>query len=446
MEMIRIDAWVLSFTFALSVITGIVFGLAPAFQATRRDAGESLSQAGHTVAAGHDRIRGALAIFEIALALVLLTGAGLMLKSFLRLRTVNPGFAPHSVMTMTVDLPDSTYQTASQMQVFHARTLAQLSRLPGVLGAGAVDWIPLGGDLAMGDFQVEGGLRRRGFIVDKPCVSPGYFAAMGIRLLRGREFTEHDNGAAPGVVVVSDSAARTLWPTEEPLGKRISMEDNSKSEDWLTVIGVVDDVRQRGLAKNSDPAIYQPYLQVSHPFFLSHMTFVVRTALPPESVASGMRVILRDIDKNQPVSIASMDSLIAETTAELRFQTRLLATFALIALVLTVVGIYSLLAYSVAQRTREIGVRMALGAQSAEVLRMLLSKALVLVSVGIAVGGGSSLVLTRVLAKFLFEVKTSDLPTFAAVALILAFSALAACYVPARRATRMDPMAALRYE
>jgi putative ABC transport system permease protein len=446
MEMIRIDAWVLSFTFALSVITGIVFGLAPAFQATRRDAGESLSQAGHTVAAGHDRIRGALAIFEIALALVLLTGAGLMLKSFLRLRTVNPGFAPHSVMTMTVDLPDSTYQTASQMQVFHARTLAQLSRLPGVLGAGAVDWIPLGGDLAMGDFQVEGGLRPRGFIVDKPCVSPGYFAAMGIRLLRGREFTEHDNGAAPGVVVVSDSAARTLWPTEEPLGKRISMEDESKSEDWLTVIGVVDDVRQRGLAKNSDPAIYQPYLQVSHPFFLSHMTFVVRTALPPESVASGMRVILRDIDKNQPVSIASMDSLIAETTAELRFQTRLLATFALIALVLTVVGIYSLLAYSVAQRTREIGVRMALGAQSAEVLRMLLSKALVLVSVGIAVGGGSSLVLTRVLAKFLFEVKTSDLPTFAAVALILAFSALAACYVPARRATRMDPMAALRYE
>ena len=446
MEMIRIDGWVLAFTFGLSVFTGILFGLAPTFQATRPDARESLNQAGRGMTVGHEGIRSALTICEIAVALTLLTGAGLMLKSFLRLRAVNPGFSPHSVMTMTVDLPDSAYRTALQMQAFHTQTLAELSRLPGVLVAGAVDWVPLGGELAKGTFQVEGGQRPRGFMVDKPCVSPVYFRAMGIQLVHGREFTERDSATAPGVVIVSQSVARTLWPGEDPLGKRISMEDEPKPEDWLTVVGVVDDVKQQGLAKNSDAAIYQPYLQVSSPFFLGHMTFVVRTALRPESVAAGMRGILRNVDKNQPIAIASMDSLIAATTAESRFQTRLLTTFALIALALTIVGTYGVLAYSVAQRTQEIGVRMALGARSADVLRMLLKKALVLISVGIVLGGVGAFTLTRVLTRFLFEVKPSDLPTLAAVALTLALAILAACYVPARRAMCVDPMAALRHE
>ena len=205
-------------------------------------------------------------------------------------------------------------------------------------------------------------------------------------------------------------------------------------------------MKQKGLAKNSDPAIYQPYLQVSSSFFLSHMTFVVRTASRPESVAAAMRTVLRDVDKNQPISIASMDSLIATTTAETRFQVRLLATFALIALTLTIVGIYGVLAYSVAQRTPEIGVRMALGAQGADVLRMLLRRTLFLISLGIVIGGTGALALTRVLARFLFEVKPSDLPTFAMVTLALVSSALAASYVPIRRAMKVDPMVALRYE
>ena len=444
MEMIRIDGWVLAFTLGLSVFTGILFGLAPTFQATRP--GARANQAGRGITVSHEGIRGALTISEIAIALTLLTGAGLMLKSFLRLRAVNPGFSPHSVMTMTVDLPDSAYRMALQMQMFHTQTLAEISRLPGVLRAGAVDWVPLGGELAKGTFQVEGGQRPRGFMVDKPCISPGYFRAMGIQLVRGREFTERDSATAPGVVVVSQSVARTLWPGKEPLGKRISMEDEPKPEDWLTVVGVVDDVKQQGLAKDSDAAIYRPYLQVSSPFFLSHMTFVVRTALPPESVAAGMRGILRDVDKSRPIAIASMDSLIAATTAESRFQTRLLTTFALIALALTIVGTYGVLAYSVAQRTREIGVRMALGARSADVLQMLLKKALVLISAGIVLGGAGAFTLTRVLTGFLFEVKPSDLPTLAAVALILALATLAACYVPARRAMRVDPIVALRYE
>ena len=446
MEMIRIDCWVLAFTFCVSMTTGIVTGLTPAFKASRRDAREALSQGGRNVTGGHEGIRRVLAISEVALALILLTGAGLMLKSFLRLRAVDPGFAPHNVVSMTVDLPESTYRTAAQMHAFHSQTLAELSNLPGVLAAGAVNWLPLGGVLAMGDFQVEGGVRPPDFIVDKPCVTPDYFRAMGIGLLRGREFSERDNGNSPGVVIVSQSVARILWPGEDPLGKRISMEDHPKAGDWLTVVGVVDDLKQQGLAKEFEPAIYQSYLQVTHPFFLNHMTFVVKTGSRPEGVASGMRAILRNVDKDQPASIATMDSLIAATTAEPRFQVKLLATFAIIALALTMVGIYGVLAYSLAQRTQEIGVRMALGAQSMDVLRVLLRGALVLICAGIAIGAAGSLALTRVLAKFLFEVKPSDPSTFAVVALALASAAFAACCIPARRAMKVDPIVALRYE
>jgi putative ABC transport system permease protein len=437
---------VLAFTFGLSVITGVVFGLAPAFRATSHGARESLGQAARSVIGGRERIRSALTVSEMALALILLTGAGLMLKSFLRLRAVNPGFSPHSVMTMTVGLPDSEYRTPNQMQAFHMRMLGELSRLPGVLAAGAVNWIPLGETLAEGTFQVEGSKRPPGFMVDKPCVSPGYFKAMGMSVLRGRDFTESDSATTPGVVIVSQTVARVLWPGQDPIGERISMEDEPKPEDWLTVVGVVDDVKQQGLAKGSEPAIYQPHLQVSQPFFLNHMTFVVRDALGPESVASAMRAVLRNVDKNQPISISSMDSLIATTTAEPQFQARLLATFAVVALALTIVGIYGVLAYAVAQRTREIGVRMALGAQSRDVMQMLLRKALVLIAMGIILGGSGAFALTRVLTKFLFEVKPTDVPTFAAVALTLVLSALAACYVPARRAMKVDPMVALRYE
>jgi predicted permease len=445
-ELVRIDRWVLAFNFGISAVTGIGFGLAPAFRVPRRDVHDFLSPAGRSLTAGHEKLRGALAVSEIALALVLLTGAGLMLRSFLRLRSVDPGFVSQNVMTATLDLPDSAYQTTGQMTAFHTRTLAGLSRLPGATVVGAVNWLPLGGALTMGDFRVEGGGRPPGFIVDKPCVSPDYFRAMGIRLLRGREFTEHDNRTGPGVVIVSQSIAQTLWPGEDPTGKRISIEDRPKPEDWLTVVGVVDDLKQQALAKSSDPAIYQPYLQVSHPFFLSHMTFVVRTTMPVESVASGMRAVVRNVDKDQPVSIASMDGLLATTISEPQFDARLLTGFALIALTLTIVGVYGVLSYSVAQRTQEIGLRMALGAQRVDVLRMLLRKALVVISAGMVIGGAGSLALGRVLASFLFEVKPSDPATLAAVALLLAGSALAACYVPARRATGVDPLVAIRYE
>jgi predicted permease len=447
-EMIRMDGWVLGFAFGISLLTGIVFGLAPALQATRREVSESLKQGERAVTKGHERVRNALAISEIALALILLTGAGLLSKSFLRLRSVHPGFEPANLMTMTVDLPDSTYQEAQQMRAFHTRILAELSRLPGALAVGAVNWRPLSDFLTKGDFQMEGGAPLpKGYVVDKPCVSPAYFQAMGIRLVRGREFTERDNENAPGVVIVSQSVARSLWLDDNPLGKRISMEDHPKAADWLTVVGVVDDVKQQGMSKKFDPAIYQPYLQVTRPFFLSHMTFVMKTGAHAEGVGSAMQAVLREVDRDQPVeSIAAMDSVIAATTAEPEFQARLLGAFAMMALALAAVGIYGVLAYSVAQRTREIGLRVALGAQHADMVRMLVRGALLLIGAGIAIGGAGALALTRVLERFLFEVKPSDPVVFVTMAMTLACVALGASWIPARRAMKVDPMVALKYE
>ncbi len=447
-ELVRIDGWVLAFTFGVSVITGIVFGLAPAFQATKRELREALSLGGRTLTGRHEGLRNALVVAEIALALVLLTGAGLMLKSFLRLRTVNPGFRPENVLTMTVELPDAVYQTAPRMQAFHQRMLARLSNLPGVLVAGAVNLSPLGGYLTRGDFQLEGGRPMpHGYMVDKPCVSPGYFRTMGIRLLRGRDFTVRDNASAPGVVIVSQSVARRLWPGEDAIGKRVTEENHPKPEDWLTIVGVVDDIRQTGLAKDPDPALYYPYLQVSRLFWLGRMSFAVRTASDPLRLATAMRAALREVDRDLPVQrLATMQDLILADAAEPRFQTRLLGAFSLLALILAAVGIYGVLAYSVTQRTHEIGIRMALGAETGDVLHMVLRRTLMLAGAGIALGAAGALAVTRVLAKFLFDVKPTDPVTFVAVAVLLACVALAAGLVPARRATRVDPMVALRYE
>ena len=448
LDQIHIDGWVLAFTILVSVATGIAFGLAPALQATRRELRESLSQGARTFTSRHEGLRSALVVSEIALALVLLTGAGLMLKSFLRLRALNPGFRAENVLTMTVELPDAVYHTASQLQDFHTRTLAKLSGLPGVIAAGAVNWSPLGGLLTKGDFQLDGGRHRpRGYIVDKLCVSPAYFRAMGIRLFRGRVFTERDSASAPGVAIVSQSVARTLWPGEDPIGKRISEEDHPKPGDWLTIVGVVDDIRQMNLADNPDPALYFPYTQVDRTFWLSSMTFAVRTPSNPQQFAVAMRAALHDVDPDQPVmAMSTMQERIEASTAELRFQTRLLGTFSLLALVLSAVGIYGVLAYQVTQRTQEIGIRMALGAEKRDVLGMVLRRTLVLAGAGVVLGTAGALAVTRVLANSLFEVKPTDPLTFAAVAALLGCVALLAGLIPAQRATKVDPMVALRYE
>jgi predicted permease len=446
---IHLDARVIGFALGLGAVTGILFGLLPAVQATGRELRSFLSQAGRAVTGRGEGLRSVLVISEIALTLVLLTGAGLLLKSFLRLRAVDPGFRAENVLTMTVDLPESLYNTTVAIQAFHARTLEKLSNLPGVLAAGAVNFLPLNG-VMWGLFHLYGGRPvPPGYMVDKPAVSSEYFRVLGIPLLSGRAFSDRDNSTAPRVAIVSRSVARTFWPGGDALGQRITLEDHPKSgnEDWFTIIGVVDDVRQRSLTEKAHPAIYQPYAQVKKPLFLSSMTFAIRTAAQPANMATAMRGVLREVDRNQPPqSIATMTDLVATTTAEPQFQTRLIGIFSMLALLLAAIGVYGVLACAVAERTREIGIRMALGAEKSDITRMILRRSLLLVTLGVALGVVGALAVTRVLARFLFEVKPTDLPTFLGVAALLVAVALLAGLLPAQRATRVDPLIALRWE
>lgn len=447
LEEIHIDGFVLAFSLGLGVFVGILFGLVPALRSTGLRVSNSLGLGGRATTGGRQRLRSLLVVSEIAMALVLLTGAGLMIRSFVRIRAVDPGFRTENILTMTVDLPGASYPTAAAIQAFCANALSKISSQPGVVTAGAVNWMPLQPALVQGDFKLDGGRKLPpGFIAAKPAVSPDYFRVMGIRFLQGRGFTERDNGTAPGVAIVSQTVARTLWPGEDPIGKRITMEDEPKPKDWLTIVGVVDDIRQQSPTEPPMPAVYQPYKQVTRPFFLSHLNFVVRTAERPQSIASTMREALQSVDQNQPVSIAPLADLLDATIAETWFQTRLISAFSLLALILAGIGIYGVLAYAVTESTREIGIRMALGAKESDVVFMLLKRAFLLVAAGVAVGGCGALALTRVLGKFLFEVKPTDPATFLSVAAVLTLIGITACLLPAQRATRVDPVVALRWE
>ena len=458
---VHTDGMVLLFTLAVALITGLLFGLAPALHATRNDLRTAMSQASPTFA-GRQRLRSVLVVGEIALTLVLLTGAGLMIKSFVRLRSVDPGFRADHILTMTVDLPDventarlaagqspvASDDTSLRMRAFHATMLEKLAALPGVQSAAAVNWRPLGTFLIQGDFVLED--RRPlppGYSVDKMVVSPNYFHALGIPLVRGRDFTDHDTATSQGVVIMTRSAAQVLWPGEDPLGKRISMEDKPTDGDWLTVIGIVDDLRQQSLKDKPEPASYQPIAQVSQSFFVGHMTYIVRTSGDPAALGSSMRNVLHQLDPNLPVQdLATMQELVAGTTNEPLFQARLLGGFSFLALVLAAIGIYGVMAYAVSERTHEIGIRMALGARTVHVVSMVMNRALSMAGAGIALGAIGAFFATRVLTRFLFEVKPTDQGTFIAVALLLAAVAVLAGWMPARRASRVDPMVALRYE
>ncbi len=446
---VQLDLGVLAFTFGLSLVTGLIFGLAPALQATRRPLRESVNESGRGIIGPHERIRGALVTAEVALAVVLLTGAGLLVRSFLRMRSVNPGFRPANILAATVDLPESRYPTAAQMRALDQRVLASLSVLPGAESVAAVNWIPFGSRLVRGDFQLEDARRLpHGFLVDKLVVSPDYFRTMGIRLLSGRAFTERDNSTVPGVAIFSESVARRLWPGGDAIGKRISVEDHPKPGDWLSIVGIVSDVKQQNLTGTLAASVYQPYLQVNQPlFFLRHMSFVVRTKENPLAMASGIRTVIHKIDRELPArSLTTMQALIADTMAESQSQMRLLGIFAGIALLLAAIGIYGVLACSVAERTHEIGIRMAMGARENDVLWMVLRRTLLLAGSGIAIGTLGALAITRVLAKFLFEVTPADPSTFLAVTGILLIVALVSAWIPAQRAARVYPLVALRHE
>jgi putative ABC transport system permease protein len=386
---------------------------------------------------------------EVALALVLLAGAGLVARSFAQLRAVELGFQPEQVISMTVDLSSTRYATAPALHGFRDDAIAQLSRLPGVSSAAAVNWRPLGGALIKGTFVVDDGrqLANGEGWASKPGVTPGYFRAMGIRVLEGRDFTEADRASAPRVVIVSASVAKRLWPGQTAVGRRISMEDKPKATDWLTIVGVVDDVIQEGLKSSPDAAVYQPLAQLNSAFFLNHLNFVVRSSAEPDAAIAAMRDALHALDQDQPIeSVGKMSSLISLTIAEPLFHVRLLTLVSACALLLAAIGIYGVLAYLVTERTREIGIRVAIGAVPRDVVRMVVRRTLALTIPGVLIGLIASFGLTRVLSEFLFQVKPTDPGTFIVVGTLLVLVALVASIVPARRAARVDPLIALRQE
>ncbi|HYY56002.1 MAG TPA: ABC transporter permease [Pyrinomonadaceae bacterium] len=446
---ITLDMRVLGFTTALTLLTGVAFGLAPALQSSNPDLNETLKESGRTSTGGtgRQRLRSLLVVSEIALSLLLLIGAGLLLKSFLRLQRVDPGFDPHGVLTMSVFLPGTKYPEESQHVAFFDQVQERAASLPGVEAVGMVSNLPVSGNFDTVSFYIEGRPAPAPENVpdlERYTINSDYFRAMGIGLLSGRPFGPEDRAGALPVAIVSETAARRFWPGESPLGKRIRTNNVESPENpWRTIVGVVGDVRHYGLDIAPEPQFYLPHRQNPTQF----MTLVVRSANNPESQIAPVREQIWAIDKDQPVfGVKTMESFVAESIAPRRFTMLLLSLFAGVALLLAIIGLYGVMSYAVTQRTHEIGVRMALGAQGGDVLKMIVGHAMTLVVVGVVAGLLAAFALTRVIASFLYGVSATDPWTFVGVPLLLCAVAAAASYIPARRATKVDPMVALRYE
>ena len=444
LEKIPIDGWVLGFALAASLLTGVIFGLVPALQAGGMSTSESLKESGGTLAGSAQgrRFRSALVIAEIALSLALLTAAGLILKSFVHLVGGHLGFNPQNVLTMRVLLPAYKYKTDAQQRAFSNQAIERLKSLPGVESVGTVTFLPLSGWRGGRTVLPEGRStpRNQQPIALWSSVTPDYFRALGIQLVEGRFFTDGDTSGSAPVAIISKSLVRQLALDEDPVGKRIKA-DGLKGP--VEVVGVVDDVHQLGMTSGMTSEVYFPFSQVPAPI----ICFAIRTAEDPAGLAKAAQGRIWEVDKDQAVGyVMTMSQSASESLAPQRVVVLLLGVFAAMALILAAVGIYGVIAYSAAQRTHEIGVRMALGAGRSEVLHMVFRDALRLVLPGMAVGLVGALMLTRFLASLLFGVRPSDPGTFATVSALLAAVALLASYIPARRATRVDPIVALRYE
>ena len=448
MVALDMDVWVLVFSLLISIFTGILFGLAPALQVSKADAQSSLKGSGttHTSGAGSQRVRRILIVGEFALTLVLLVGAGLLFKSFVRLLNVDPGVAAKNVAILNLELPETRYRTDVQMKTFHNAVLERISLLPGVHAVGTVGYgMPFGEGGIQGDFEIQGQTEPLdGIIASKLVVSPNYFRALGIALKDGRLFDQSDTSASEPAVIVSQSFAHRFWPGQSAVGHRIN--PGFRGTGWCSVVGVVGDVKQAGLASDAPLTIYMPYSQ-GPSFLLSFMAIAIRTDGNPLSMMNAVRAQVQSVDPEIPVyGAASMEELISKSVAEPRFNSVLLASFAGLALALAAVGIYGVIAYSVTQRTHEFGIRIALGAAPRRMTSMIVGEGAMLAIAGIGLGVVAALIFTRLIANFLFGVTATDPAVFCGVSMLLTLVALAGCYIPARRAARVDPMVALRYE
>ena len=444
---VGIDYRVLGFTMVVSVLTGVLFGLAPALEASRPNLNESLKEGGRGAATDgrSHRWRRVFVVVEVALALVLLIGAGLMLRSFARLQSVDPGFDAKNLLTVRLLLPASKYGQNPQRIAFFRQLAERLQSLPGVRSAGAISFLPFASGGAATSISIEGRPAPppgQALVGDVRVVDGGYFRTMGIPLLQGRTFSERELTEASHVVMINEALARDFFPGEDPIGKRITIamqNENVPNE----IIGIVRDVRHVGLDTPARAMTYWPYPELVY----SGLTLVVRAESDPLALAEPIRREVLAMDKDQPIAdVSTMDNLLSGSVSRARFSATLLGVFGGVALLLAAVGIFGVMSYGVAERTHEIGLRMALGAQASHVLTLVVRQGMLLTLIGIAIGLGTALALTRVMASLLYEVGTTDPLTFAAISVLLASVALLACYIPARRATKVDPMIALRYE
>jgi putative ABC transport system permease protein len=448
-QAIGFDLRVLGFTFLVSLLTGVVFGLAPALRATNPDVNESLKESSRGAAGDvrRSRVRSMLVVAEVALSLMLLVGAGLLFRSLISLQSVELGFSPARLLTFRVSPSGPTFDTDPKYSAFYKQIAERARALPGVDAVGVINTLPLSKGPTTA-FRVEG---RPPLAIDKwpgvnyRSVSPDYFRAVGVPVIKGRAFDAHDDDSATRVVIVNQSLARRDFPDEEPIGKRINTGATAPDGQpaWLEIVGVVGDVRSLELSSEPTPEIYTSYLQ--DPF--AGMSYVVRTTVEPEGLIPSVREAVREVDRAQPVTeFREMEKLVGDAAAQPRFNSLLLAVFAGLSLLLAAAGIYGVMSYGVTQRTREIGLRMALGAQPGDVLKLVVGRGMWLTLVGVGVGLAASFGLTRVMRSLLFGVSDTDPLTFIGVALLLTLVAFIACYIPARRATKVDPTVALRYE
>ena len=460
---ISLDWRVFAFTIGLSFLTGLLFGLVPALQAGVVEVVETLKETGRG-ASGKHWLRSSLVVVEVATTLVLLIGAGLMIRSFYRLQKVNPGFSYEQLTSFSVSLPEKKYKTNEQLDQFYSRLLENLRSLPGVEATAAATGLPLGNNGWQTGFIVDGRPRPprdQTPLMEACLVTPDYFRAMNIPLKRGRYFDDHDDRsslvgkdlsklseverdtAALDSIVIDEEFGRRYWPNEDPIGKRIAM-GSEEHPNFLTVLGVVGRVKMEGLSQDSKRVQgYFPFAQAPS----SDMTIILKASGDPNQLIAAARQQVKAIDPDQPIySVRTMDEIRAESVAPERLNLTLLSIFAGIALVLAIVGIYGVMSYSVTQRTHEIGIRMAIGAQPRDVFRMVIRQGMMLALIGVALGLVGAFSLTRLMASMLFGVEPTDPATFAAIAVLLTGVALVACYLPGRRATKVDPIVSLRYE
>ena len=439
---IGLDLPVLLFTLSVSVVSGILFGMVPAIQLARANPNAALRDEGRGVSVGHSRtyMKNALVVGQLALSLLLVIGAGLLLRSFVRLLSVDPGFDPQNVLTMNVSLPTVKYSKPEQQVAFFDEVLRRVSALPGVRSAATSAALPLSFirvTPVLPEGQPNVPLAQRPFI-DIEAISPQWFQTMRVPLRSGREFTAADNATAPKAVIVNESCARQFWPNENPIGKRILV---GRWTEPAEVVGESADIKNRGLEQDTQSQLYLPFPQLPW----GDMNLLVRTAVMPRSITSAVRAQVAAVDADQPITkIQTVDDLMDDSRSQPRFTMLLLAVFSATALALAIVGIYGVLAYSVAQRRQEFGIRLALGAERADVLRLVLRQGLMLAIAGIVTGLLASLFLTRLMSNLLFKVSAVDLATFALTPLLFLAIALLASYLPARRATKVSPIEALR--